>query len=227
MTRLTLVSHHLCPYVQRAAVALAEKEVSFERLYVDLSNKPDWFRALSPLGKVPLLKVETDDRNPVILFESAVILEFLEETQAKPLHPVDPLARAHNRAWIEFGSAILNAIWRFYSAVSEQDFDRSVRTLGNMFQQVEDELGDGPWFSGTHFSMVDAVYGAIFRYFDRFDRIGEFGILTGKPKLKAWRDRLAGRPSVQGAVRADYSERLDRFLRTRGSILSEQMKRVA
>ncbi|MDH3236478.1 MAG: glutathione S-transferase N-terminal domain-containing protein, partial [Alphaproteobacteria bacterium] len=73
---LTLVSHHLCPYVQRAAIALAEKAVEFERIYIDLANKPDWFRALSPLGKVPVLKV--DDR---ALFESAVILEYLEETQ--------------------------------------------------------------------------------------------------------------------------------------------------
>jgi glutathione S-transferase len=50
--RLTLVSHHLCPYVQRAAIALTEKGVPFERRHVDLSTKPDWFLAISPLGKV-------------------------------------------------------------------------------------------------------------------------------------------------------------------------------
>src|SRR6185436_17939104 len=57
MATLTLVSHHLCPYVQRAAISLAEKHVDFERIYVDLSNKPEWFKELSPLGKVPLLRV--------------------------------------------------------------------------------------------------------------------------------------------------------------------------
>ncbi|TGU31135.1 glutathione S-transferase family protein, partial [bacterium M00.F.Ca.ET.152.01.1.1] len=60
-TRLTLVSHHLCPYVQRAAIALAEKAVPFERVNVDLADKPDWFRAISPLGKVPLLRVRHDN----------------------------------------------------------------------------------------------------------------------------------------------------------------------
>ncbi len=55
--KLELVSHYLCPYVQRAAIALAEKGVPFTRAYVDLADKPAWFTAISPLGKVPLLKV--------------------------------------------------------------------------------------------------------------------------------------------------------------------------
>src|SRR3954451_6663364 len=86
---LTLVSHHLCPYVQRAAIALAEKGTVYERVTVDLANKPDWFKALSPLGKTPVLKV-----GETAIFESAVILEYLEETQANALHPHDPLRRA-------------------------------------------------------------------------------------------------------------------------------------
>ena len=55
--------------VQRAVISLVEKEVPFERIDIDLANKPDWFRALSPLGKTPVLRV--DGR---AVFESAVIL---------------------------------------------------------------------------------------------------------------------------------------------------------
>lgn len=90
---LTLVSHPLCPYVQRIAVSLVEKGVPFERIDVDLARKPGWFLALSPLGRTPVLRV--GDR---AIFESAVILEYLEETQPHPLHPADPLARAEHRA---------------------------------------------------------------------------------------------------------------------------------
>ena len=93
MPKLTLVSHHLCTYVQRAAIALAEKGVPFDRDYVDLSAKPEWFRQLSPLGKVPLLQVDGD----AVIFESAVICEYLEDTQPHPLHPADPLQRARRR----------------------------------------------------------------------------------------------------------------------------------
>ena len=84
--KLTLVSHHLCPYVQRAAISLAEKGVPFERISIDLADKPAWFRAISPLGKVPLLRVHQDGEETVI-FESAVVLEFLEENENKPLQP--------------------------------------------------------------------------------------------------------------------------------------------
>ncbi|RWL86616.1 MAG: glutathione S-transferase family protein [Mesorhizobium sp.] len=221
--RLTLVSHHLCPYVQRAAIALAEKDVPFERVNVDLADKPEWFRAISPLGKVPLLRVRHGHSEEVI-FESAVILEFLEETEANPLHPADPLARARHRAWIEFGSAILNAIGRFYSATDEAAFLHESRVLSEMFARVEAELlarQSGPWFAGERFSLVDAVYGPIIRYFDTFDRIDDFGILDGKPRVQAWRAALSGRRSVKEAVGADYPRRLHAFLQAKRSYLSE------
>lgn len=226
---LTLVSHHLCPYVQRAAISLAEKGVAFERTYVDLSNKPEWFKAVSPLGKVPLLRVRHGDAEEVI-FESAVILEFLEETEANPLHPAYPLVRARHRAWIEFGSAILNAIGRFYSAADEAAFLHESRGLSEMFARLEAELSarqSGPWFAGERFSLVDAVYGPVFRYVDTFDRIGDFGILDGKPLVQAWRKALSERQSVMEAVSPDYPRRLHAFLRAKGSYLSGIIRRQA
>lgn len=219
---LTLVSHHLCPYVQRAAIALAEKEVSFERVYIDLANKPDWFVAISPLGKVPLLRVGRGDGETVI-FESVVILEFLEETQPRPLHPADARERARHRGWMEFGSAVLNGIARFYTAASEPPLRDEAAKLSEMFARIEHELeerqGDGPWFAGEKFSLVDAVFAPVFRYFDVFDGLGEFGVLDGKPRVSAWREALAERPSVAEAVTADYRTRLLAFLAARNSQL--------
>lgn len=218
---LHLISHPLCPYVQRAAIALAEKGVAFDRTDIDLANKPDWFLRLSPLGKTPVLVV---DGTPI--FESAVILEYLDETQANPLHPGDPLERARHRSWIEFGSAILADIASLYAAPDEAAFKSKVGALRTKFARVEAEFGPGPWFGGQAFGLVDAVFGPIFRYFDMFDRIGEFGILTGLPKVTAWRSRLAARPSVLRAVSADYSARLQAFLVARRSHLSTLMTPV-
>ena len=115
---LKLISHKLCPYVQRAVIALTEKGVAFERVDIDLANKPDWFLALSPLGKTPVLLV-----GEVPIFEFAVILEYLEETQPSPLHPADALRRAEHRGWIEFGSAALNDIAGLYAAPDKATFD--------------------------------------------------------------------------------------------------------
>ncbi|MEP4377677.1 MAG: glutathione S-transferase family protein [Alphaproteobacteria bacterium] len=215
---LKLVSHHLCPYVQRAVIALTEKNVPFERVDVDLGHKPDWFKAISPLGKVPLLRV--DDTT---IFESAVIVEFLEETQPQPLHPRDPLRRAQHRSWIEFSSAALNDIATFYRAPSAEILDESRLRLMAKFTQMEAHLRDGPWFDGDTFSLVDAALGPVFRYFDTFDVIGEFGFFDNLPRTQSLRAALTGRPSVRTAVAKDYHDRLMTFLRDRNSYLSTMM----
>jgi glutathione S-transferase len=219
---LKLISHKLCPYVQRAVIALAEKGVLFERIDVDLANKPDWFLKVSPLGKTPVLVVGDH-----AIFESAVILEYLEETQAGPLHPGDALRRAEHRAWIEFGSAVLNDIAGLYSAPDEAAFKVKVVQLETRFGRLEARLVAAPWFDGETFSLVDAVFGPVFRYFDVFDEIGDFGILSGKPKLARWRPALAARPSVKSAVSADYPALLRDFLDRRRSYIAQLQAKIA
>jgi len=219
---LKLISHKLCPYVQRAVIALAEKGVAFERIDIDLANKPDWFLALSPLGKTPVLLA-----GDIPIFESAVILEYLEETQPKPLHPADPLRRAEHRGWIEFGSTILADIAGFYAAPDQATFDARTLQLAQRFARLEARVAAAPWFDGEDFSLVDAVFGPVFRYFDGFDDIADFGILADKPKLARWRKALAARPSVRAAVSADYPTLLRAFIERRNSWLSGLQARAA
>ena len=133
---LKLISHKLCPYVQRAVIALTEKGIEFERIDIDLGNKPEWFLAISPLGKTPVLQV-----GDVAIFESAVILEYLEETAPKPLHPVDPLRRAEHRGWIDFGSVVLNDIAGFYAAPDEIAFTAKTSQLRQRFARLEGLCG--------------------------------------------------------------------------------------
>jgi glutathione S-transferase len=219
---LKLISHKLCPYVQRAVIALSEKGVAFERIDIDLADKPDWFLKISPLGKTPVLVVGEH-----AIFESAVILEYLEETQATPLHPADPLARAEHRAFIEFGSVVLNDIAGFYAAADEAAFNAKAGLLAQRFARLEARVAAAPWFDGERFSLVDAVFAPVFRYFDVFDGIADFGILAGKPKLDRWRKALAARPSVKSAVSADYPARLGDFIERRKSWLSGLQARAA
>jgi glutathione S-transferase len=219
---LKLISHKLCPYVQRAVIALIEKGVAFERVDIDLANKPDWFLAISPLGKTPVLLV-----GDIPIFESAVILEYLEETQPNPLHPADPLRRAEHRGWIEFGSTVLADIAGFYAAPDEATFTAKTSQLEQRFARLEARVAAAPWFDGDHFSLVDAVFGPVFRYFDVFDDISDFGILTGKPTLARWRKSLAARPSVRSAVSADYPALLRAFIERRNSWLSALQARAA
>jgi glutathione S-transferase len=216
--QLTLISHQLCPYVQRVAIVLAEKDLAFERRDIDLAHKPDWFLAISPLGKTPVLMADGQ-----VLFESAVICEYLDEIALPQLHPASPLERAKHRAWMEFGSALLNAIAGFYSAPDDATLSAKVIGIRSRFEQLEAVLAGGPYFSGDRFCMVDAVFGPVFRYFDVFEAIEEFGFFANTPRVRAWRAMLAQRHSVISAVRPDYGTLLYSFLRARHSALAKRM----
>ena len=210
--KLTLISHKLCPYVQRAVIALNEKGVAFERVDIDLANKPDWFLKLSPLGKVPVLIVRSDD-GEVALFESNVICEYIEETQGgAKLHLENPLQRAQHRAWMEFGSTILSELWGLETTGDPAVFESKRIAVAAKFARVEEALGSGPFFAGEKFSLVDAVFAPIFRYFDVFDQLIDLSVFAETPKVRAWRKALVQRPSVRTAVGPDYPQLLHAFL---------------
>src|SRR5919206_1980218 len=152
---LKLISHKLCPYVQRAVIALTEKGVPFERIDIDLANKPDWFLKISPLGKVPVLVV-AQEGGEVALFESNVICEYIEDTFPEPkLHPQDALARAEHRAWMEYGSAILGEVWGLETTTDPKIFEGKRQAIAARFARVEAALNAGPFFAGDRFSLVD------------------------------------------------------------------------
>ena len=90
MPKYTLISFKTCPWVQRSAITLREKGVPFEFRHIEADNRPDWFLAISPHKKVPVLRLD----DTVSLFESNAINEYLDETIAPRLHPDDPVLRA-------------------------------------------------------------------------------------------------------------------------------------
>jgi glutathione S-transferase len=215
---LVLVSHALCRYVQRAAIVLAEKGLPFKRRDIDLANKPDWFLKISPLGSTPVLLVGNEP-----IFESAVIREYLEETALPRLHPANAVQRAQHRSWMEFGSALLNVIGAFYNATDETMLAARAADIRRRLVQLEAALSEGPFFAGASFSVVDAVFGPAFRYFDVFDAIDDFDLWRDLPKVRRWRCALAARPWVAQAAHGDYRGLLRQYFLDRHSALSQRM----
>lgn len=225
---LTLISHVLCPYVQRVAITLAEKQLPFTRIDIDLANKPAWFLAISPLGKTPVLLVEQQ-----AIFESAVICEYLEDCFEPTLHPAEPLARAQHRAWIEVASAILNSIAALYNAADAASLAAKTALLAQQFASLERVLSDntdaepsfaGPYVAGQRFSLVDAAFAPVFRYFDVLDTVVDLAVFAHTPAVLQWRQHLATRPSVLAAVVENYPSLLLEFLTTRPSELARRIK---
>lgn len=214
---LILISHTLCPYVQRVAITLAEKGLVHERRDIDLANKPAWFLEISPMGKTPVLLVGDD-----VIFESSVICEYLDDIAQPTLHPTDALRRARHRAWMEFGSGMLNLMGALYSAADEATLQARARDIHRRMAQLEATLTDGPYFDGA-FSLVDAVFAPVFRYFEVLDDIDDFHVWDGLPKVQRWRAALAARESVKNAVSPSYRQLLSVFLGARNSALARRL----
>ena len=140
--KLHLITHVLCPYVQRSIITLEEKNVAYTRTDIDLANKPPWFKQRSPMGKVPVLVVDETST----LFESAVICEYINDVTPGSLHPADSLEKAYHRAWIEFGSSILSNIAKFYSVKEPSTFQTIHAEMKSQFRWIEAELSDSEFF---------------------------------------------------------------------------------
>ena len=215
LAQITLISHYLCPYVQRAIIALTEQRIEFKRIDIDLAAKPDWFKKLSPLGKVPALLIDEQ----TVLFESNAIVEYINDISGASLLAADPLPRARERAWIEFASATLNNIGQLYNAKTEADYLRVYSELESKWCALEKNLSGSTFFSGEHFSLVDAAFAPLFRYFDALEKFAEFRFLSLCTKTASWRKNLAQRPSVKTAVAANYIDLLTAFVIKRNSYL--------
>ena len=213
--KLQLISFKICPFVQRAVIVLREKGVDFDITYIDLAQRPAWFKAISPLGKVPVLRVgETS------LFESAVINEYLDEVYAPKLHPADPLRRAHNRAWIEVASVLTQQLFQLGIAADKKSFDALRNQIAAGLERLDDELGSGPYFNGADFALVDASVAPVFMRLAIFDRHMHLDLCAERPRLAAYRDALLSRPSVNDSVVPEFTELYIEYFRGKGGYVA-------
>ena len=213
--QIKLISHKLCPYVQRAVIALEELGIEYQRIDIELNNKPSWFTQISPLGKVPVMVIDDD----IILFESAVIAEYINDIGGGRLLDRDPLEKARQRAWIEFASASLNVVGQIYNAKTEQQFVEVMGQLSSKWNILEKNIRQTSFWMGEQFSLVDAAFAPLFRYFDLFEKFDDFQFVNFNPKVSQWREALAKCPSVVGAVSPDYLDNLADFVIARDSYL--------
>ena len=195
-----LISFKLCPFVQRSVIVLLEKGVDYDIQYIDIRNPPEWFKAISPLGKVPVLRVGED-----VVFESAVIMEYLDEVNPPSLHPHQPLRKAHNRAWIEFASTLFMTQFNMVMAREQADAEQAEGELRSKLALLEQQV-TGPCFNGEDFNLIDAAYAPLFMRMALLEEWSPMGLIEELPKLREWSTQLLVRPAVRHSVVAELPE---------------------
>ena len=179
---LTLYDAARCPYCARVRIVLAEKEIEYETIEIDLSDRPAWIYEKNSTGRVPV--VEEYGR---LLPESAVIMEYLEERYPEPvLWPADPAERALGRLWLDrFDDRLGDA---YYALRRGEGPERLDEKLADLDRALETQ----PYLTGRDYGLADIGYAPwILRARDMLDVD-----LERFTDLSDWFERILGRPAV-------------------------------
>lgn len=184
---ITLYDAPRCPYCARVRIVLAEKDVPFETVTIDLQARPAWLYELNPTGKVPVL-----DEDGWVLPESAVIDEHLEERYPEPpLWPDGPGERAVGRLLVLRFDDFSDPYYalRRGEAGARERFEQELGRLDAL-------LAGMPWLSGRAFGLADVAY---LPWVLRARDLSGIA-LEPWPELAGWVERCTERPSVAAEV---------------------------
>jgi len=223
---LELISFELCPFVQRSVITLLEKNVNFKITYIDLANPPSWFLEISPFGKVPVLKAEDQ-----IIFESAVINEYIDEVTPPSLMPQKPIDKAINRAWIEFASEMLNLQYQLSIANNQLEFDETESKLLinlNKLEEIIKSKSDNQdqsdlFFNGNKLSLTDAAFAPLFLRFELLFKYIPNEIYEDKPYIQKWSKSLLKQVSVSHSVKDDFETKFFEYIRDSSQFMEQQL----
>ena len=216
---LELISFKICPFVQRAVITLLRKNVAYKLTYIDLSSPPDWFNKISPFGKVPVLKINEQH----VIFESAIIDEYLEEAYPGRLLPQDPILRAIDRSWIEFATSLTLTFSDFIHSQSADDWQEKLQALIKQFEWLENKLGEGPYFNNKDFSLVDIAYAPLFMRSNLLNLGDTLYPKQNYPKVAAWEERLLAIPELPSSVVSDFDVILTSHLKQKAPYAANQL----
>ncbi|KAI3414502.1 uncharacterized protein J3R85_016253 [Psidium guajava] len=186
---VVLLDCWVSPFCMRVKIALNEKGVKYEHREEDLlRRKSELLLKSNPIHKkVPVL---LHDRKP--LSESAIIVEYIDETWASPtLLPSCAYGRAKARFWADF---IDKKIWR----TNGEEREAATRAFIETLKQLEEALGDKNYFGGEGdaFGFVDIMAMGVASWFHAYEKFGGFEVADHCPKLSGWLRRCKQRESV-------------------------------
>lgn len=215
--KLELISFKLCPFVQRSVIVLNHKNVEYKITYIDLDNPPSWFKEISPMGKVPVLKVDDE-----VLFESAVISEFIDEVTPDSLLSETALIRAKQRAWIELASDLNMDLYHLVGMANEETFSKKANSIKIKLERVAKVVNNDGWFSGTSLSLTDTAFAP---FFMRVQILAQYveDLSMSHPKIKKWANNLLGLGSVKKSVVPEFETMFIGTLKARSKYLANKI----
>ncbi|CAO3664853.1 hypothetical protein G6F70_009203 [Rhizopus microsporus] len=201
--KITFYNAVICPYAQRAAIALREVGAEYETVEIDLSNKPDWYKDINPELKVPAFTVGGKH-----IAESLVLVEYLNDRfPEKNLLPKDPLKRAYVRYFIEYySSKVQSEFFKYAFNIKAEnaftDYEKNVSgALDRVNELLVQQSPTGPYFLGNEYSIADIAVAPLLARILAFHRLFlngyEWEAVKKYPRLSEFIKGITERPSFK------------------------------
>ena len=180
---MKLIGSLTSPYARKVRIVMAEKKLDYQFLLEDVWGS-DAILKMNPLGKVPCLVMEGQDAITGAVFDSRVIVEYLDTmSPVGKLIPDRGRERTEVRTWEALADGILDAailvrLERTWTGRKEEQrspawIDRQMGKVLASLAAMNQGLGDKAWCSGNHFSLADIAVGCTLGWLDfRFPEIG-------------------------------------------------------
>lgn len=182
-------------------IALEESGLSYELVKVDLrthklANGIDYY-TINPKGYVPLLELDDGER----FSEAAVILQYIADNKPGTLAPAyGTIERYRLNEWLNFIATEIHKqftpLWHDETPEATKAAQRAA--LGKRFELIEKTIAQQPYLTGSEFTIADAYLFTIARW------AGPLKVdLTPFPALRKFQERVAARPKVYAALKAE------------------------
>lgn len=213
----------VCPFAQRVQISLLQSQLPYQVVVLDPANMPDDFSSISPLGNVPVLRIN----NSETLFESAVINDYIAQISPISMEPLDELQRAQMRAWSEYSGSCMGALMQVLQAADKDSFEQANKALIDKFQILSEQLTtDGPFFYGQQFTTIDSTYAPLFFRMKILSELFEEFSLDGLPeKIEHWMTSLLDSEPLKKSIMGDFPTIYRRFIanQTGGKYVDSQL----
>lgn len=216
---LELISFKLCPFMQPAVITLLHKGTQHKITYIDINDPPEWFDEMSPTGQVPLLRVD----NESIIFESAVINEYLDETTPGTMLPQDPLNRAINRSWTLFCGTFFADIFNLLGCSDKAALEDIEYDIHDKLERVENRKTDSLFFNGNQLSLIDTTFAALFMRLDLLKPGRDILDADRFPRLSAWSQQLLKLGCVKQSVADDFPQTYLGMVKMREGLIGKNL----